>query len=244
MRKSAFETVIVATMMATSMGCGGGVASRGALASTTAAAGSSPSGDVVADALATMGGEGEPLASFDPSTLPPAPWAEAPLATGEAPSQLVAAWSRADNRDWCAPLVPRSFGAADGARARLSEVEGGWAVEFDRRGMPGLTREGEECESCGRGVFGVAGTSMTPEELVDVESDRAQPAPSFADGSHSAIESSEGERVAAATVAGQGCVYQVWSFLGAEHVQELVRELRLVEVPQRTGDAALVRAAR
>lgn len=177
--------------------------------------------------------------AIDPSTLPAAPWADAPLATRQVPRPLMTAWERADNRDWCAPLAPRSFGAGTGARARTSALEGGWAVEFDHRGMPGVGRDGATCESCGRGVFGIAGTGMTPEELVDVDSDAALPAASFRDGSHAEVEVSEGEQVAAATitVSGQGCVYQVWSFLGQAHVEELVRELRRVELPAARGQA-------
>jgi hypothetical protein len=179
----------------------------------------------------------------DHSTLPVAPWAAAPLGSSEVPAPLLAAWERAENREWCAPIAPRDLGAADGAVARSTELASGWAVEFDRRGLPGVGRDGGRCERCGRGVFGIAGTAMTPDALIDAESDARLPPASFSDGSHAEIEIGESESVAAATitVSGQGCVYQVWSFLGQEHLEGLVRELRRVDVPQgqTTGAIAL-----
>ncbi len=183
-------------------------------------------------------------ATVDRSTLPAAPWAEAHLGARDVPGPLLTAWERADNREWCAPIAPRTFGAAEGARARTTELEGGWAVEFDRRGLPGVDRTGASCSDCGRGVFGIAGTGMTPEELVDSASDALLPTPSFSDGSHAEVEISEAEHVAAATItiSDQGCVYQVWSFLGRAHLDELVRELRIVELPRSRGTATLARA--
>ena len=187
------------------------------------------------------------VAQLDMSTLPEAPWASAPLAARDAPAQILEAWESAENRGWCAPIAPRTMGAAAGARARTSRLYGGWAVEFDRRGLPGLDRDGNPCEHCGRGVFGIAGTSMSPDQLVDADGEQTVLVPSYRDGSHSEIEVNEadGENVAAAsiTVVGQGCVYEVWSFLGADHVAALVNELRLVEQPA-TRDAVIARAER
>lgn len=167
--------------------------------------------------------------------LPPAPWSGAPISTREAPRAVVRAWQAADNRSTCAPIAPRSFGAADNARGRESRVAGGWVVEFDRPGLPGVDRAGNECDTCGRSVFGIAGTSMAPEEVFDAE------APTYEDGSQLVVEVSDGdgESVASATftVAGQGCVYEVWSFLGPDHLSELVASLRLVEPPSTSGMA-------
>jgi|GEM_PF-2037109 len=166
---------------------------------------------------------------LDLATLPAAPWTSAPLAARDAPRSILTAWRQAENREWCAPMAPGSMGAASGARGRASRVAGGWVVEFDRSGLPGVDRQGNECDTCGRSVFGIAGTSMAPEELLG---DGETP-PTFSDGSHAIIEVSDGdgESVASATftVAGQGCVYEVWSFLGPEHLEELVSSLRFVE---------------
>lgn len=184
-------------------------------------------------------------AALDTSTLPEAPWSAERMAMSDAPDSLVRAWEHADNRDTCAPIAPASFGAAAGARARTSELHGGWAVEFDRRGLPGVDARGEPCETCGRGVFGIAGTSLTPEDLVAYDSGDTAPLPTYRDGSYAEMElEGEGEGAAATfTVAGEGCVYQVWSFLGPDHVEELVRELRLVELPaSRETDTAVASA--
>ena len=115
--------------------------------------------------------------------LPTAPWSAEPLAVGDVPTPLLNAWADADNRAECAPFAPASLGNAEGARARVSDmVEGGWAVEFDRRGMPGMTRTGRGCARCGRGVVGIAGTAMRPEEMGE------STAPTFNDGSHVSLE--------------------------------------------------------
>lgn len=155
--------------------------------------------------------------------LPPAPWTEGRVQPAQAPA-FVMAWASAENRRWCAPLAPA---LVDGVASRASELDGGWVVEFDQEGMPGMDAAGEPCESCGRAVFGIAGTAMGVDEMLEA------PAPRFADGS--AVEVVE-EGVAAATVAirGQGCVYQVWSFLGRDHLEGLLGQLRFVD----TGSAS------
>ncbi len=195
-------------------------------------------GEGVATAQQLDAPEAQP--ALDTSALPAPPWSEEPIGSDVAPSPILSAWTRAENRAECAPMAPRALGAGEGARARVADLEGGWAVEFDRRGMPGLGRDGQTCARCGHGVFGIAGTSLTPEDLA-AESEADAPAPTFADGSSLSIEPpAEGEQVAAATftVRGQGCVYQVWSFLGEEHVRELVSSLRIVEVAPRPARVA------
>ena len=225
MREMNRATRLLATA-AVAMGCAGPTASVPHMPRT----GLAPTSRLVAgdeDALAAATPFEAAPETEDLSGLPAAPWSAEPLATDAAPV-LVEAWARADNRASCAPIAPASLGAASGARARVSSmIEGGWAVEFDRRGMPGMTRRGATCARCGRGVFGVAGTAMVTDELPD------DPSPSFADGSHVEVEPpAEGESVAAATITvrGQGCVYQVWSFLGEDHLRQLVDGLRRVEV--------------
>ena len=169
----------------------------------------------------------------DLSALPPSPWSEEPMTRQDAPAVLLSAWSHAPNREACAPIAPRSLGEGAGARARAGELDGGWSLEFDRRGQRGIGRDGQICERCGRATFGVAGTAMTPEELADLEHGADAPPASFRDGSHAAVSPEEDGVVAATiTIAGQGCVYQVWSFLGQAHVEELVRELRRVDVAE------------
>jgi hypothetical protein len=168
-------------------------------------------------------------ASFDTTGLPASPWADAPMMPNEAPVEFVTAWRASENQA-CAPLAPRDLGdAGSSARARVADFPGGWSVEFDQRGQPGLSRGGEFCARCGRATFGIAGTSLTPADLVGEDSVHDVPEPSFADGSHLELEGAGAQEPVAATIAVNGCVYQVWSFLGEEHVRELVGSLRMVD---------------
>jgi hypothetical protein len=204
---------------------------------------------LASEAAPSAGAESEPVAitpavelptPVDPQSLPPSPWSDAPLASDAVPAPILRAWANAENRGQCAPIAPVALGAGEGARARISELEGGWAVEFDRRGLPGMNAEGEPCERCGRAVFGIAGTNLTVEDLAG----EGELPPSFADGSQLLVEPpAGGEQVAAAsiTVRGQDCVYQVWSFLGEQHVRELVSSIRLVAV-QGTSNQAVAAA--
>lgn len=236
MRKSMGAALIAATML--TYGCGGA-------ATTTPAARSTAAPATTAAALETTTDDGpmvhDAVASAPLDGLPIAPWSAAPLGRADVPGALLSAWADADNRASCAPIAPASMGAAHDADARVSSiVEGGWAVEFDRRGMPGMREDGASCARCGRGVFGVAGTSMSPDE-VDGEGEIGRAIDSFADGSRVAIDApADGESVAAATITlrDQGCVYQVWSFLGEDHLLELVGGLRRVDVVQSTTVAA------
>jgi hypothetical protein len=163
------------------------------------------------------------LPSFDAAQLaglPQAPWSETQLSLASAPT-LATAWASAENRGWCAPLTPQ---VAAGARA--TQLDGGWMVEFDEAGAPGVTEDGEPCESCGRGTFGIAGTAMGVDEMMEA------PSPSFADGSAADITTEEGVASATLAVPGQRCVYQVWSFRGEAHLQELLGTMRFVATPR------------
>lgn len=228
MRKWQRSAIVAAMMVSLSFGCG-----------ASAPAASPPQNPFAAisepavTALETAGDEAafamESAPRVDLTGLPAAPWAAAPLPTDAVPGALLRAWATADNRAVCAPIALATAGEA---RARVSEmIEGGWAVEFDQAGSPGIGESGDTCARCGRGTFGIAGTAMEPDGLAGEDADAM--APSFADGSHLAVEPpAEGEQVAAAmiTMSDQGCVYQVWSFLGEAHVRELVAGVRRIDV--------------
>jgi hypothetical protein len=165
------------------------------------------------------------------ATMPEAPWTEAPVAPAAAPAELLAAWASAPNREWCAPLVP---GGIDGATARRADYDGGWAVEFDKSGMPGVTRNGRACTNCGRGAFGIAGTAIMIDDEEQLEAEERI----LRDGSRVRYEPAVDEedeeggvatRVATIKIRGQECVYQVWSFAGDEHLETLIEDLRFVE---------------
>jgi hypothetical protein len=159
---------------------------------------------------------------------PAAPWSAERLAQPAAPRALLQAWRRADNSGWCAPLAPTSLGAGEGARARSGAYAGGWSLEFDQRGSAGMTAAGEVCETCGRGSFGIAGTSMSAEEAEDLVGATATV---LADGGRIDVQTSSEDPASVATIVvpGQDCVYQVWTFLGRAHLDQLVASLRLVD---------------
>src|SRR5688500_17592596 len=149
--------------------------------------------------------EGGSTASSSDRELPAPPWAEAPLADGEATELVVKTWSEAENRDWCAPMF---LNDTAGAVARPVPYEGGWAVEFDHRGLPGVTARGRACRGCGRGAYGIAGTAVAVDEEGLVEGTRLS---SWSDGSFADLETAADAAVASIKVKGQGCVYQIWS---------------------------------
>lgn len=219
----------------------------GALAIFGAGCGSDTTEASTADETSGAESLADELASFDEadvfrphasaamlSQLPDAPWAGAPLSSGAVPRGLVAAWLGAENRAWCAPLSLVSSGVDD-AEARSVDLEGGWAVEFDAVGLPGVGEGGDACASCGRGVFGVAGTGMQIDEDAAMEG-----APTYRDGSNAQVAPTE-EGVASAilSIHGQSCVYQVWSYLGEGHLESLLEGLRFVVVTDRGADAQL-----
>jgi len=162
--------------------------------------------------------------------LPGAPWDQGSLEAYEAPAPLLRAWRRAENRDWCAPMALTDFGGASEASARGVGQSGGWVLEYDQPGAPGIEDDGRFCERCGRGVFGIAGTPMSPAQVADNPLAEA-PAPTFRDGSSAHyVSETSGPAAVTITVPGQGCVYQVWSLHGESHLRSLVESLRLVEI--------------
>lgn len=182
--------------------------------------------------------EPEPgFVAADPE-LPEGPWVAEPVAQADAPRVLMTAWSSADNREWCAAIVPAETGDA---RARRARFEGGWAVEFDARGLAGVRPNGRACDRCGRGAFGVAGTAVRVDDEDPAEAETRQ----WRDGSWMRLEEPTDEEtphasghVATLRIRGQGCLYQVWSFVSDEHLEGLVSSLRFIATPASEEAAA------
>ena len=128
----------------------------------------------------------------------------------------------------------RRGGGATPRRAEFGEDQ--WAVAWDRPGLPGVTGDGSPCAKCGRGVFGLAGLAVPgdPADDADRPGQRA-----FADGGSVAYgpagpEPNDGEGeplqyMGNLRLPGNQCVYQVWSYLGREHLEQLIASFRLVE---------------
>ena len=162
---------------------------------------------------------------------PVAPWnTHAPLARSAAPGVLLTEWERAENRTTCAPLALADTGArVANATPRRANFSGGWAVAWDAPGLPGRDPSGNACATCGRGAFGIAGTGS---EATGGDSWNPGDGREYA-GENRATYGPEGGSgpswLANVTVDDQRCLYQVWSFLGRDHLEHLLANLRRVQ---------------
>jgi hypothetical protein len=181
-------------------------------------------------------------ATQDLDRLPEPPWAAKALSSAHVPRELLRAWHAADNRHWCAPMMPE---LVRGVAVRDMPLDGGWAVVFDAPGGAGITADGDGCDRCGTSSFGIAGTAATPEDWRELGSAHLEPR--FRDGSMVELEAGDGQGgalTATIVASGQGCVYQVWTFLGEDHLSDLVGGLRMVSVPAGTRPTRVAEADR
>lgn len=143
-------------------------------------------------------------------------WGHPQLLAVDVPAVYLEEWSWADNQQQCALIAPASLGAGADAAPRAAAFAGGWAVAYD---LPGQ-----------RSAFGVAGTgSTTSGEIFAGWTNRRD----WADGSFAEYGPEGGEgpnQLAYLRVAGQDCLYNVWSRLGVEHLELLLDQLRRVQV--------------
>jgi hypothetical protein len=150
-----------------------------------------------------------------PPEFDPAPWSAPPLAAGDVPAVYLQQWRKADNRSTCALLAPAGPATGD-ARPRAATFSGGWAVAYDE---PGL-----------RSAFGIAGAGVP----ADGSSYEWPDTIAWADGSSAGYGPEGGtgpNTLAFLQVAGQGCLYNVWSRHGSAHLVELLDSLRFVAPP-------------
>lgn len=160
-----------------------------------------------------------------------APWArETRLAASAVPEALLASWRVAENRGGCSPLWFHDSAIPADATARRATFGGGWGVAFDRTSGPGVAPSGEPCANCGRSSFGIAGTGTRPTSgTFNQWPNRRE----WFDGSRAGWgrEGGSGENyLAYVEVAGESCLYNVWSRRSASHVEELIESLRRVDV--------------
>lgn len=168
-------------------------------------------------------------AAPDAPSSPPPPWGRSSITRGDLRAVTLQEWATAGNRATCAPLGFSSLGSGEGATPRRANFSGGWAVAFDRAGSPGVHANGEYCETCGRGTFGIAGTGAGIEERPDPPgSDRR----TWSDGSSASLFLQGGSgpgHLAYLEVEGERCLYNVWTYLGIDHLSHLLENLRYVE---------------
>jgi hypothetical protein len=170
------------------------------------------------------------VSTLDPG-LPAAPWSVPPLPDEAVPSVLAEQWNQAANKGFCGALYPADANdlASDAVVRGADIAPGGWAVVWDRPEGPGEGEDGEYCEDCGRDAFGIAGTDA-PRESLAAFPKRIE----WSDGSVAGYGPGEATEAGAPyqvsiAVAGQGCTYEAWSFLGEDHLLVLIDELRFVE---------------
>ena len=159
----------------------------------------------------------------EPPARPP-PWAGAPLPAASVPAAYAAEWRKAANRATCAPIAPIapiapvSTEPYAAARPRAATFSGGWAVAYD---LPDR-----------RSAFGVAGAGVSAEgPSYSAWPHRIR----WADGSTAEYGPEGGtgpNQLAYLRIPGQGCLYNVWSALGREHLEQLLAALRFVRVPE------------
>lgn len=165
-----------------------------------------------------------------------APHAREPRMFGE--QVALNEWRKAPNRKACAPLALASNGGV-AAKVRSANFGGGWGVAFDRPGM--------------RSAYGFAGSGLLPEDEASQADKRAElakqwpytrelgrpgglPQGSLAGyglegaGRYSdANPRGTGEQsIAYVRIAGQKCLYDVWSRVGRAHLETLLDSLRIV----------------
>ena len=169
--------------------------------------------------LAACGGSGDaPTPTPDkPEPAPEpdrAPWSAALMSAAEVPPVYLEEWRAAENRATCAPLAFRTPEPEE-AEPRAATFGGGWGVAYD---LPDL-----------RSAFGVAGTGVEPSPTTyDDWPYRIR----WADGSEAGYgpEGGSGQKqLAYLEVAGQECLYNVWSRLGIRHLEGLLETLRFVQ---------------
>ncbi len=171
-----------------------------------------------------------PEAELDTASTP---WLDSPLSQDAVAAVLVDQWNSAENRDWCSALFPEDPGSlSNGAAIRSAYFGGGWAVAWDLADGPGRFGSGEYCADCGRGAYGVAGAGVL---AYGDEPDRWPTVITFDDGSTvgygyegDAGADSGAPLLAYLLVKGEGCSYNVWSFLGEDHLVQLIGQLRRV----------------
>ena len=150
----------------------------------------------------------------NPVAEPAPPWQQAVLASSDVPAVLSAEWSKAANRDSCAPLAFAAYGDGEDAVARAATFSGGWGVAWDR---PQL-----------RSAFGIAGAGVSAWE----GGSYAWPDTiAWSDGSSAGYGPEGGtgpNQLAYVRIRGQQCLYNVWSRLGREHLEYLLSQLRFV----------------
>lgn len=148
----------------------------------------------------------------------PPPWAAKPVKASQVPEVFYSQWYKAENQNKCAILVLTAANKEPTAKPRKANFSGGWAVAYDKPNA--------------RSAFGIAGTGSLALSQNDaaVFPDTIR----WSDGSAASygLEGGTGPGyLAYVTVAGQGCLYNVWSKQGKKHLESLLLSMRFADKP-------------
>lgn len=126
-------------------------------------------------------------------------------------------WKKAENRRSCALLaLPKDSAAqVSGAGVRRAQFSGGWAVAYDTTSL--------------KSAYGVAGTGTSVGNTTEYAWPKQK---AWADGSRMGygLEGGVGPAyLAYVRVAGQSCLYNVWSRVSEKHLLQIVSDLRRVQ---------------
>ncbi|WP_206412327.1 hypothetical protein, partial [Lysobacter enzymogenes] len=145
-----------------------------------------------------------------------APWQGAAVSAQSVPAVYLAEWKKAKNRDRCAPLALVGAEKEAGIKVRRASFSDGWAVAYDAPDQ--------------RSAFGIAGTGLD----IDGKGYTFPNNLSWSDGSKVSygLEGGTGPGyLGYLEVAGQRCLYNVWSARGQKHLESLLLSLRKVQTP-------------
>ncbi|HEY0673955.1 MAG TPA: hypothetical protein VGD27_16880, partial [Longimicrobiales bacterium] len=165
---------------------------------------------------------GQPLPAQNTAA---APWSAPALTRTQAPAVYLAEWRKAVNRRSCAPVAFASLPQAANATPRRAHFSGGWGVAYD---TPKL-----------RSAFGIAGAGVN---VAEPSYDNWPFKRNWSDGSRVGYGPEGGtgpNQLAYLRIAGQGCLYNVWSRLGRAHLEQLLQQIRFIAT-----DSAQARAVR
>jgi hypothetical protein len=125
-------------------------------------------------------------------------------------------WNQAQNRNTCAPLAFAQLGEGAGATPRAATFSGGWSVAYD---MPTL-----------RSAFGIAGTGVKAADPSYNEWPYRREWPDGSTAGYGPEGGSGPNQLAYLRIAGQQCLYNVWSRLGRAHLEQLLESLRFIQM--------------
>ena len=167
--------------------------------------------------------------AFDLRPNGPPPWSAGKISSGAAYRVGLDEWLVAENKDQARLVLPADVALSADATPRRANFSGGWAVAWDQTSGPGVEPSGAFCETCGRGVAGVAGTgSPASREFSGPFINVVR----WSDGStvgYTGPRADSRQFLANLYVNGQGRLYQVWSYISQRHLEYLISQLRFVE---------------